>query len=710
LFQESLCGLTRDGSAQRAQLTTGDYDLSPCINRVVDVLRQDIVMNFEDQVSGVRISGNDQTPSAKTPAASEASLQSLTCQPEEKTTSRRSTLPIEVKQPDQATGLRRQSPKPITNKARPVVERVGGAWGATSWATVSRVLYIAIESDRTVLQLSLKDGFSKLVLAIYPAQEPVMKEPSPHTRALIDRLSEPPTLWEKLTGSGEYNAIFSEIADSNEPAAIVDLLPFVLATKSDVATAAADAVHRLLRVFPTKDLGWLEYNLRARVAYSGVIYDWYKLSPSQLALLERFGERSVQILGLASFHHNGYVREAAINRLASSATGAELPFLILRLNDWVSNVRDAAYQAIRSRLKPDYCQRFIDNFALLSRVEKAGRADHTEIIQAVDELLKSDQCRTVLLKSLRSSDRFIRRACFRLALDSTNLELLMLALDDEDTVIRYRGAQKIASLSDVAMREHFLARMKRDRFMPIRREALRIAVKDHLPHVVEELHTALLDPHKSMREEARYQLKSIQSTDLAAFYREQLARAEGPNLYAVISGLGETCRAKDDGLILPYTSHPSNKIRRAAIKALAGLRPEAHLELFMRALEDDVPNISRVGLKALSRKTSSLSAARVWELFSATAHAHVKRNALSLIGRFAKWESIAYLVRAVCDTDDGIVELSRLAIRRWVIRFNRSFTSPTPKQLSRLRDALEQCGKLLDEATQKQLSFSIKGY
>lgn len=541
-----------------------------------------------------------------------------------------------------------------------------------------------------------------------------MVQLSPHTRALIDRLSEPPTLWEKLTGSREYEAIFSEIAGSNEPAAIVDLLPFVLATKLDIAIAAADAVNRLLRGFPAKDLGWLEYHLRARVSYSGeVIYDWYKLVPSQLALLERFGDQSVQILGLASFHHNGYVREAAINRLASSVTGAELPFLILRLNDWVSNVRAAAYQVILSRLNPEYCQRFIDNFALLSRVEKAGRADHTQIIQAINEHLKSDQCRTVLLESLTSSDRFIRRACFRLALDSTSLDLqqvVMLALDDEDTVIRYWGAQKISSFSDAAMYEEFLAGMKRDRFMPVRREALRIAVKQDSPHVAEELHTALLDSHKSMREEARYQLKSIQPMDVAAFYREQLTREGGPNLYALISGLGETGRAEDDRLILPYTSHPSSKIRRAAIKALASLRPEAHLELFMRALEDDVPSISQLALKALSRKTGSLSTARVWELFTSTAHAHVKRNAFALIGRFAKWESIAYLIRALCDTDETIVALSRFAIRRWLIRFNRSFTAPTSEQLARFKDALGQCGRLLDEATQEQLSFSIKGY
>jgi len=536
-----------------------------------------------------------------------------------------------------------------------------------------------------------------------------MKILSPHLLALINRLHQPPTRWARFTGVGDYKALMSEIADSNEPEVIVDLLPFVFTTNAEVATAAADAVNRLIRVSEVDGLEWI---VNDRGAYSTQTRrEWYDLSPSQLVLLERFGEESVPLLGMASFHHNGYIREAAVNRLALSTSGAELPFLILRLNDWVSNVRDAAYRAISARVKPEYCRGFIQNFALCLRIEQGRRADHTELIHEVKELLKSEQCRDVLFESLSSPDRFIRRACFRLVLDSTHSDLsrvVTLALDDNDTVIHRWGAQKISSVSDEAVFQQLVERMKRDRFTPVRREALRIAVTSNSPHAVEELRTALLDTHRSMRGEAFYHLQRIQPTDVAAFYREHLAQAQGSTLYSVISGLGETGHAEDDRLIVPYTSHSSSKIRGAAIKALAKLRPEAHLDIFMSALEDEVPSISRQALKALARKTSLLSAARVWEIFSSTAHAHVKRNALSLLGRFAKWESISYLVRSVSENDDEIVELSRMAIRRWLIRFNRSFTSPTSEQLARVRDAVESWGALLDEKTEQLLSFYIK--
>src|SRR6185503_4422538 len=97
---------------------------------------------------------------------------------------------------------------------------------------------------------------------------------------------------------------------------------------------------------------------------------------------------------------------------------------------------------------------------------------------------------------------------------------------------------------------------KHDPFMPLRREALRIAVRINSPQVKEELRIGLLDPHQSIREECRFHLRKMQSIDLAAFYRQHLGVSERmSNLYSAISGLGETGSTEDDSLIVPYTSH-----------------------------------------------------------------------------------------------------------------------------------------------------------
>jgi len=237
-----------------------------------------------------------------------------------------------------------------------------------------------------------------------------MRQPSPQTIALIEQLDAPVSLWERLKGSSGEVAILSAIGDSSEPAATIDILPFVLSGTPDVAAAAALAVHKLILQIPLIELGWLDWTLRRRSRHRGRYgFQWHKLAPAQLGLFARFDEASASLLGVSSFHESGYVREAAINRLNLITSGAELPFLLFRINDWVPNVRDAAYRAINSRLQPKYCHCFIENLTLIARLKQAGRADHQALIDAIDELLKSDECRTALLESLRSKDRFIRR-------------------------------------------------------------------------------------------------------------------------------------------------------------------------------------------------------------------------------------------------------------------------------------------------------------
>lgn len=518
---------------------------------------------------------------------------------------------------------------------------------------------------------------------------------------------------EKKLRLRDYEAALSELLNSNKRAFIIELLPFTLDDSAD-ARPAADTIHSFIAAMPIADLADFESTLHKRSPYSSEwLYVWRQLSPQKLGTLERFGEASSSLLGIASFHWNGYVREEAIRRLARLDTGVELPFLILRLNDWVVQVRAAALAAVYSRFKPEYCRAFIASLVLLPHLERAGRVDQKEILAAINQLLLSDECRAGLLDSLKSEDRFIRRASFRLALMLKNADLrqvVELALNEDDTLIRSCAAHTISTASDARIFEPMVDRLKNERFMPLRRASLRFLIKQNSPRVVDELRTALLDPHASIREEARYHLKKIQPLDVADFYRQKVLDAVGPTLHSAISGLGETGSAADDQFVVPYTSHPTTKIRMAALKALAVLNPKQHLDIFMRALEDEAPKISRRALKALESIPSLLNAARVWEVFSSSPHTHVRRNALSLIERLSKWESIPYLLAALSDKDEDLVLKTRREIEGWLSRSNRTYSYPTTEQATNLKNALEKHDHLLDDETRQQLHLTIRAF
>ncbi|HKT83844.1 MAG TPA: hypothetical protein VJQ84_08425, partial [Solirubrobacterales bacterium] len=118
---------------------------------------------------------------------------------------------------------------------------------------------------------------------------------------LIQELLAPVTLRERITGSRDYESILTKIAESNEPAAIVDLLPFTVASDRNVAVAAARAIHKLLSGIDAAEISRIAPSLHYGPTYSAQSYDWYHLAPAKFSTLERFGDAATSVFALASF-------------------------------------------------------------------------------------------------------------------------------------------------------------------------------------------------------------------------------------------------------------------------------------------------------------------------------------------------------------------------------------------------------------------------
>lgn len=60
-------------------------------------------------------------------------------------------------------------------------------------------------------------------------------------------------------------------------------------------------------------------------------------------------EQYVAILCMGTFHSNGYFRQSCMEELAQYEES--LPFLVIRLNDWVEEIRNSAYDLVMYRIK-----------------------------------------------------------------------------------------------------------------------------------------------------------------------------------------------------------------------------------------------------------------------------------------------------------------------------------------------------------------------
>ena len=412
-------------------------------------------------------------------------------------------------------------------------------------------------------------------------------------------------------------------------------------------------------------------------------------------------------------HPDGRIRETTILKLAQWSDGAELPYLLVRLNDWVAPVRDAARAALLARLYPDYARHFIHDLALVLRLSTCGRDDHAPFVDAVLGLLRRAECREALAGGLADPDRLVRRACFRLlaGADATvPEEVLERALQDADPLIRLWAAREARDRLDRRAFLDWLPHLMRERFMPVRREALLGLVEKAPDMAPAALRSAMLDSHASIRDLARHLIGKIENLDFRAFYLEA-SRSGSPDILSVaIAGLGDTGIRTDAVAVEPFLDHPVTKVRRAAIRAVGRLDADAYVGGLLGALEDYRPSVSHAAREALQDRPHLLVGRLLWEILVRGRHAHVRQDALALIAGLGKWTSIPLLVRACGDADPLIVDRAKTHVAAWLARFNRSFIPPTAEEQRNLTEALKSARSALTPETWRLLQFSLKGW
>lgn len=538
-----------------------------------------------------------------------------------------------------------------------------------------------------------------------------LKSISEETREKLRSLYGSGSLWTRLVnGSKQRVELLREIARSGETAAIPELAEFLFDKSGEVREATSEAIHGLIQSVAVGQFPELDQRMRTGSRSYYLENDWSYMAPADVERLAMLLP-GTSMCGLASFHSNGRVREAAIRVLAVSGDGSELPFLLLRLNDWVAPVRTAARHAVTQRLKPGYVPHFLRSLPLVIRLESCGRADHSGILNEIRTLIECHECRPFLLEAFASGSVAMRRACMRLLSDgegSERSEILKLGLLDSDQVIRLWAARQVLADASPSELESIVDGLLRDRSMPVRREALQ-ALATKLPDVaLPALKRALLDTSKSMRETARYYLKQSVGFDVAAFYREMIRRGEEALLAIAIRGTGETGGRDDAEIVKPYLSSPKPSLRKAAVFSVAQLCPEAFEGELMELLGDTSPGVSKETCKALLANMRLVGRTALLSKLNENNSFYVRRNALRLLLHLGKWKQLAPLLDLCCTEDERLSPLAQAGIIAWFENYNVSFVAPDRQQIDEIQAALVLSAPFLSKRMLQELEAILK--
>ncbi len=199
---------------------------------------------------------------------------------------------------------------------------------------------------------------------------------SPNASQLIAELKPASDAW--LNRGDKTRAVLRRLAATGEIAVIPQIVGFLLDGDNTIVAAAVAALQALFARVSLAQLPVFDESMRLHDPCYGPVSGgerWHQLPPVQVnAFVNDDPAISALLLGLAGCHRSGYVRQNAVACLDQHVhSGDELPFLLLRLGDWVPAVRIQAKAAISRRL--DFSQReyYLACLPLVARLRERKR-------------------------------------------------------------------------------------------------------------------------------------------------------------------------------------------------------------------------------------------------------------------------------------------------------------------------------------------------
>jgi HEAT repeat protein len=421
------------------------------------------------------------------------------------------------------------------------------------------------------------------------------------------------------------------------------------------------------------------------------------------------GDETFEYLLRQTKNPDGYKRENAVRRLGMLGNPAALPYLIVRANDWVPEVRKGAYDAILNLRKQNNVAHFITALPDLLRLERCLRADHRGLIAEVEDYLVSDENRQILIAQMTAENAIIAKIVCIIVLKRRLLgaeEAISKCLSHADVIVRSMAANNFGGLNSAAF-EAILPRALSDAYMPVRREAFQQLLLRDRKRGLEIARTFLFDRHMSVREIALNNLMHA-GVGVAAIYDEAFESAKRVRTIVCIlwgwAALNRTLRVDD---IKQYLNHRSPTLRRAALQALTKIISIDALPHLLTALRDEAQSVCTESSRQILKLDSVPS---VEQLIPIAVGAHTLRTVRACCNIAAggnKWDWLHLTLAArKGESNESIVGYLDDQIRDWNDAFNRSGTQPTDRQLTAIVENLREAD--MDPAS--IMRFTLKSY
>lgn len=430
--------------------------------------------------------------------------------------------------------------------------------------------------------------------------------------------------------------------------------------------------------------------------------DWKALKLSREALSYLSDEQYVAVLRFGTFHSNGYFRQMCMEELAQYPDN--LPFFVLRLNDWVKEIRTAAYQLTANRIQECSVQELFSAMPMFDKVKNSGRRDGQALL-SLEAQIKEQMNRKFTdcpLKEIHTYEITVKNSIYRFLNQNRVLELHQM---EQLCFLEKDGYGKRLLILGIFQQfdctEEMLLRYLSDKSALIRYHALEHFYAKR-KNVWPGLEKMLMDKSKRIRDNVCYLLNRHSDFDVLAYYKEQLQKQES---VTAVLGIGENGSKNELNIILPYLEHDNERFVKAALEAYGNLSMEQGEAIYWKYLLHPSVLIARQAYRLIRRFGIHYGSDVLYAAYLEYQKLPVADDLIFLLTKEPSWNRLPYLL--LLYDSETLSENAKNRVRK-AAGFRSVYAKIPPEQAQNIRQILEWKKEALPEKLYREILFDLK--
>jgi hypothetical protein len=351
---------------------------------------------------------------------------------------------------------------------------------------------------------------------------------------------------------------------------------------------------------------------------------------------------------LGSFHPNGYFREHCIKDL--SRYQDTLPYIILRMNDWVGNIRKCATDLIMNKILACSINELFLATLALNKVRCSERREANDLIKIHKIFSKriEEEIQNISLSEICNYEFDIRKNIYRMLFSKKILEIEkaeFLLSKEKHSFCKSVIISGILEFYECSM--EYIDVYLKNKNSDVRRKALEFKysiLKDSWIG----LEGMLLDENSGVREIVTFILRKHSNINVLQFYIEHL---KDKCLSIAIIGIGKNGEKELSSLLIPFLDHNEDKIVKLTVLALGNLMGYDGYDLYWKFLMDIRPGVSKAAYLSIRNNLIHYGAEKLFGEYKTNSLHHIKRYLALLIMLENSWERLPYLLYLYDDVD-----------------------------------------------------------